>query len=171
MNSRLLLDLQSYVYAVEEPDEDAHQVRLSGAERHRNRSTAEPPASVQAAGVPDARGRWPVRVRRSELSANVFGLIAVLRGWRGSSVENPVESFTRPGGWQVMQVSGVQARLDEAKIEMLRAWGEGLRTDPRSETQAAGRAITLLVEEIERLNIDLWHARSAPLQEAGSNRR
>jgi hypothetical protein len=51
-------------------------------------------------------------------------------------------------------------RLDEAKVETLRAWGEGLRTDARDEVRAAGRAITMLVEELERLNIDLWHARA-----------
>jgi hypothetical protein len=51
-------------------------------------------------------------------------------------------------------------RLDEAKVETLRAWGDGLRTDPRDEVRAAGRAITMLVEEVERLNIDLWHARA-----------
>jgi len=59
-------------------------------------------------------------------------------------------------------VSSPQERLDEAKIETLRTWGEGLRSDPRDEVRAAGRAITLLVEEIERLNIDLWHARTDP---------
>ena len=53
-----------------------------------------------------------------------------------------------------------QQRLDEAKVETLRKWGEGLQTDPREEVRAAGRAITMLVEEIERLNIDLWHART-----------
>ena len=53
-----------------------------------------------------------------------------------------------------------QQRLDEAKVETLRAWGEGLQIDPREELRAAGRAITMLVEEIERLNIDLWHART-----------
>jgi hypothetical protein len=57
-------------------------------------------------------------------------------------------------------VSSLPQRLDEAKVETLRAWGEGLRTDPRDEVRAAGRAITMLVEEIERLNIDLWHART-----------
>jgi hypothetical protein len=56
-------------------------------------------------------------------------------------------------------------RLDEAKVETLRAWGEGLRDDPREEVRAAGRAITMLVEEIERLNIDLWHARTDSRQE------
>ncbi len=53
-----------------------------------------------------------------------------------------------------------QQRLDEAKLETLRTWGEGLQTDPREEVRASGRAITLLVEEIEHLNIDLWHART-----------
>jgi hypothetical protein len=53
-----------------------------------------------------------------------------------------------------------QQRLDEAKVETLRSWGEGLQEDLREEVRAAGRAITMLVEEIERLNIDLWHART-----------
>jgi hypothetical protein len=57
-------------------------------------------------------------------------------------------------------------RLDEAKVETLRSWGEGLREDPREEVRAAGRAITMLVEEIERLNIDLWHARTDRRQES-----
>jgi len=52
-------------------------------------------------------------------------------------------------------------RLDEAKVETLRAWGEGLASDSREEVRAAGRAITLLVEEIEHLNVDLWNARVA----------
>ncbi|MGH3002459.1 MAG: hypothetical protein ACRDM1_07360 [Gaiellaceae bacterium] len=58
-------------------------------------------------------------------------------------------------------MSSFQERLDEEKVETLRAWGEGLRTDPRDEVRAAGRAITMLVEEIERLNVDLWNARAA----------
>jgi hypothetical protein len=57
-------------------------------------------------------------------------------------------------------LSAPPQRLDEAKVETLRAWGDGLRTDPRDEVRAAGRAITMLVEEVERLNIDLWHARA-----------
>ena len=39
-----------------------------------------------------------------------------------------------------------------------------MRDDPREEVRAAGRAITMLVEEIERVNIDLWHARADRLQ-------
>ncbi len=57
-------------------------------------------------------------------------------------------------------MSEVVQRLDEVKVETLRAWGEGLQSDPRDEVRAAGRAITMLVEEVERLNIDLWHARA-----------
>jgi hypothetical protein len=53
-----------------------------------------------------------------------------------------------------------EKRLDEAKIDTLRIWGEGLSGDPREEVRAAGRAITMLVEEIERLNVDLWNERA-----------
>ncbi len=53
-----------------------------------------------------------------------------------------------------------ERRLDEAKIDTLRIWGEGLSGDPREEVRAAGRAITMLVEEIERLNVDLWNERA-----------
>ena len=51
-------------------------------------------------------------------------------------------------------------RLDEQKLELLRGWGDGLVRDPREEVRAAGRAILLLVEEIERLHVDLWNERS-----------
>jgi hypothetical protein len=50
-------------------------------------------------------------------------------------------------------------RLDEEKLEILRAWGEGLLNDGRDELRAAGRAISMLAEEIELLHVDLWHAR------------
>lgn len=49
-------------------------------------------------------------------------------------------------------------RLDEEKLEMLRTWGEGLLNDGRDELRAAGRAIMILVEEIELLHVELWHA-------------
>lgn len=58
-----------------------------------------------------------------------------------------------------------QTRLDEEKIETLRSWGEGLQNDVREEVRAAGRAITLLVEEIEHLNVDLWNARAQQLEQ------
>jgi hypothetical protein len=58
-------------------------------------------------------------------------------------------------------------RLDEQKIEVLRRWGEGLADDAREELRAAGRALQLLIEEIEQLHVDLWSARSpaAPEEE------
>ena len=51
-------------------------------------------------------------------------------------------------------------RLDEAKIELLHRWGEGLANEGREELRAAGRAILLLIEEIERLHVDLWSAQT-----------
>lgn len=52
-------------------------------------------------------------------------------------------------------------RLDEQKIETLQSWAEGLLRDERSELRAAAKAILLLIEEIEHLHVDLWHARDA----------
>ena len=57
-------------------------------------------------------------------------------------------------------------RLDEEKLEMLRTWGEGLLNDGRDELRAAGRAVLMLVEEIELLHVDLWHARQDTAKEA-----
>jgi hypothetical protein len=51
-------------------------------------------------------------------------------------------------------------RLDEERLEILRSWGAGLSSDHREELRAAGRAITVLIEEIDRLHVDLWHARA-----------
>ena len=51
-------------------------------------------------------------------------------------------------------------RLDEERLEILRSWGAGLSADTREELRAAGKAITVLIEEIDRLQIDLWHARA-----------
>jgi len=55
--------------------------------------------------------------------------------------------------------------LDEEKLEALRSWGERLRQTSGEEYAAVGRAILLLVEEIDRLNIDLWNARLQRQQE------
>ncbi|HLM37535.1 MAG TPA: hypothetical protein VK287_07110 [Gaiellaceae bacterium] len=60
-------------------------------------------------------------------------------------------------------------RLDEHKLEMLRAWGEGLASDKRDELRAAGKAILMLIEEIELLNVDLWHAREPGTEEPPSS--
>ena len=50
-------------------------------------------------------------------------------------------------------------RLDDERLEMLRTWGAGLATDGREEVRAAGKAIMILIEEIERLQVDIWDAR------------
>jgi len=50
--------------------------------------------------------------------------------------------------------------LDESKIEQLRAWGAGLSAGGDQELRATGKAILLLIEEIERLHVDLWTAKT-----------
>ena len=55
-------------------------------------------------------------------------------------------------------------RLDEERLETLRAWGAGLSTNARDELRAAGKAILMLVDEIDRLEADLWNARAAAKQ-------
>jgi len=57
-------------------------------------------------------------------------------------------------------------RLDEERLELLRSWGSGLSTSPRDELRAAGKAILMLVEEIDRLQVDIWNARAAATQAA-----
>ena len=61
-------------------------------------------------------------------------------------------------------------RLDEERIEMLRSWGAGLSTSDRDELRAAGRAILMLIEEIDRLEADLWNERAAAIEAAGDQR-
>ena len=55
------------------------------------------------------------------------------------------------------EVSG--HRLDDEKLDTLRSWGAGLSADGRDELRAAGKAILILVEEIDRLQVDLWRHR------------
>lgn len=52
--------------------------------------------------------------------------------------------------------------LDAEKLEILRGWGSGLEGDPRAEVAAAGRAIMLLIEEIERLHVLVWDRKLYP---------
>jgi hypothetical protein len=49
--------------------------------------------------------------------------------------------------------------LDPAKLEELRRWGEALREAGSEESAAAGRAILMLTEELERLRLELWRLR------------
>lgn len=52
--------------------------------------------------------------------------------------------------------------LDAEKLDILRGWGGGLENDPRAEVAAAGRAIMLLIEEIERLHVLVWDRQLYP---------
>jgi len=52
--------------------------------------------------------------------------------------------------------------LDAEKLDVLRGWGGGLQSDPRAEVAAAGRAIMLLIEEIERLHVLIWDRQLYP---------
>lgn len=53
---------------------------------------------------------------------------------------------------------------------MLRSWGEGLQSSDRDELRAAGRAILMLIEEIDRLEADLWNERAEAIQAATEHR-
>ena len=46
-------------------------------------------------------------------------------------------------------------RLDEEKLEALRHWGRGLQQEGGEQSAAAGRAILMLISEIEQLQFDL----------------
>jgi hypothetical protein len=52
--------------------------------------------------------------------------------------------------------------LDAEKLDVLRRWGGGLQGDVREEVAAAGRAILLLIDEIERLHVLLWDKKLYP---------
>lgn len=46
-------------------------------------------------------------------------------------------------------------RLDEDKLEALRRWGQALREAGSEERAAKGRAILMLLEEVDRLRLEL----------------
>ena len=50
-------------------------------------------------------------------------------------------------------------RLDEAKVEELRRWGQALRGASSEGSVAAGRAILMLIEELEHSRLELRRAR------------
>ena len=52
--------------------------------------------------------------------------------------------------------------LDAEKLRLLNDWAEGLQRDERPEVAAAGRAILMLVDEVERLHVLLWDKRLNP---------
>jgi hypothetical protein len=51
--------------------------------------------------------------------------------------------------------------MNRRQFEEIRRWGDKLRSDEREEMRAAGEAIRLLSEEIERIGRELIAARKA----------
>ena len=64
---------------------------------------------------------------------------------------HPAQQLDLPALSRIL--SGVQ--LEEAKLEELRRWGQALRDAGREESVAAGRAILMLIEELERFSLKL----------------
>ena len=63
---------------------------------------------------------------------------------------------------EVKERGGIlSGRLDEDKIDQLRRWGSGLASAESDELRATGKAILLLIDEIEALHVDLWNAKAA----------
>jgi hypothetical protein len=52
--------------------------------------------------------------------------------------------------------------LDAEKLSLLATWAEGLQADQRAEVAASGKAILMLIEEIERLHVVVWDGRLNP---------
>jgi hypothetical protein len=46
--------------------------------------------------------------------------------------------------------------LDVEKLSLLGGWAEGLQRDKRAEVAAAGKAILMLIDEVERLHVLVW---------------
>jgi hypothetical protein len=55
--------------------------------------------------------------------------------------------------------------LDVEKLSLLGKWAEGLQRDQRPEVAASGKAILMLIEEIERLHVVVWDGRLNPSRE------
>jgi hypothetical protein len=66
-----------------------------------------------------------------------------------------------------MLVPVEKAGLDDDKLSMLAKWAAGLRDDPRAEVAAAGRAIEMLIDEVERLQVLIWERRLDTGETAG----
>lgn len=62
----------------------------------------------------------------------------------------------------------MNSRLDEDKLDQLRRWGTGLAATDDQELRATGKAILLLIEEIEALHVELWNAKTVAAQEDGA---
>jgi hypothetical protein len=62
----------------------------------------------------------------------------------------------------------LNSRLDEDKLDQLRRWGTGLAAADDQELRATGKAILLLIEEIEALHVELWNAKTVSAEDDGA---
>jgi hypothetical protein len=62
------------------------------------------------------------------------------------------------------------SRLDEDKLDQLRRWGNGLAGAENQELRATGKAILLLIEEIEALHVDVWTAKTSRTEDNDADR-
>jgi hypothetical protein len=74
-----------------------------------------------------------------------------------SAVGAPTPPLLAPRGLFLRILRAVG--LNEAEFEELRRWGKALRESNGEEFVAAGRAIVMLLEELERLRLELCRAR------------
>jgi hypothetical protein len=108
--------------------------------------------------------RPPVRVDPAQLGAGQGRPLGCARRARRSAPPPPgtvPERDLLPTAPRVEYSRIVVERLDEERLELLRSWGAGLSTNARDELRAAGKAILMLIDEVERLQVDAWNARAA----------
>lgn len=113
-----------------------------------------PPVSVRAAALSIARP--------AANQPQTSGLFTLLNDRTGIPVRGPESRRDGRPAASPAACHHERMRLDEEKVEALRSWGERLRQSGGEESAAVGRAILMLVEEIDRLHIELWHARMHP---------
>lgn len=81
---------------------------------------------------------------------------------RDSFLRSLRASWRRGISADVTVVAMPDSGLKADEVDQLRRWGAGLRNDPRPEVAAAGKAIELLIEEIERLHVLIWDRQLYP---------
>jgi hypothetical protein len=90
-------------------------------------------------------------------------LVIVGCRWGDGAAERIASTAALPGAMPVRRsyTGPIDGRLSEAKLDQLRAWGTGLSAHDSPDVRATGKAILMLIEEIERLHVDLWSAKAA----------
>jgi hypothetical protein len=153
------VDVGSLRSALDEPDaERAEEVDAEGQRERDQEPREEPPVTL----APRAEPR-DLLVDHGDS----FGGLPEIPGDGPAAANGHVSDFrpTRVGSPDALRHGGHAAgsrmtRLDAEKLDTLRRWGEGLQRLDSNELSAAGRAILLLIEEVEHLYVDLWHTRA-----------